>query len=162
MGTGWRTARGIISLERPVIAGILNITPDSFSDGGRYLDPGAALRQAESVIAQGADLLDLGAESTRPGRPDPVPEQEEWGRLEPVLREVLRLFPDIPVSIDTVKSGTARRALGLGAWAINDVSGLRPIRKSRRPARKRVPGLFSCTPAARSRTWPRTITRPIT
>src|ERR1051326_8536355 len=109
----WRTARGLIRLDRPVIAGILNLTPDSFSDGGRYLDPAAALRQAELLITEGADLLDLGAESTRPGRPDPVPEPEEWRRLEPVLRDVVRRFPGTPVSVDTVKSGTARRALDL-------------------------------------------------
>jgi dihydropteroate synthase len=108
-----------------LVAGILNLTPDSFSDGGRFQDPAAALLQAESLIEQGADLVDLGAESTRPGRPDPVSAAEEWRRLEPVLREVVGRYPGTPVSVDTVKSETARRALDLGAWAINDVSGLR-------------------------------------
>ena len=121
----WLTARGDIPLDRPVVAGILNITPDSFSDGGRYLAPDAALRHAASLIEQGADLLDLGAESTRPGRPDPVPAHEEWRRLEPVLSGLVRAWPDVPLSVDTVKQVTARRALEAGAWMINDVSGLR-------------------------------------
>jgi dihydropteroate synthase len=122
---GWKTARGVIPLEWPVIAGILNITPDSFSDGGQFFDPNAALKHAEEMIEQGADLLDLGGESTRPGRPEPVPAEEEWHRLEPVLLGVVRAFPDTPVSVDTVKSETARWALDAGAWVINDVSGLR-------------------------------------
>lgn len=122
---GWKTARGIIPLDRPLVAGILNVTPDSFSDGGRYLDPAAALAHAGALLAQGADLLDIGAESTRPGRPQPVPEEEEWRRLAPVLEAVVGEFPDTPISVDTVKSGTARRALGAGAHIINDVSGLR-------------------------------------
>ncbi|MBI4420406.1 MAG: dihydropteroate synthase [Gemmatimonadetes bacterium] len=121
----WTTARGSVWLERPVVAGILNITPDSFSDGGRYLAPAAALRHVEEMLAQGADLIDLGAESTRPGRPEPVPPEEEWRRLEPVLHELAHRFAEVPVSVDTVKSVTARRALDTGAWAINDVSGLR-------------------------------------
>ena len=107
------------------MVGILNVTPDSFSDGGLYLNPLAALRHAEDLLAQGADLIDVGAESTRPGRPEPVPAEEEWRRLEPVLVELARRFADVPVSVDTVKSVTARRALDAGAWAINDVSGLR-------------------------------------
>jgi dihydropteroate synthase len=121
----WRTARGTISLDRPIIAGILNITPDSFSDGNRYLDPAAALDHAAQMVEQGADLLDVGAESTRPGRPEPVSAEEEWRRLEPVLRGLQARLPDTPISIDTNKSETARRALALGAWAINDVTGLR-------------------------------------
>ena len=126
---GWKTARGIIPLDWPVIAGILNITPDSFSDGGRYLEPAAALRHAEVMVGDGADLIDLGAESTRPGRPEPVSAAEEWRRLEPVLRELVRAFPDTPLSVDTVKSETARRALDAGAWVVNDVSGLRADEK---------------------------------
>ncbi len=120
----WLTARGAISLERPLIAGILNITPDSFSDGGRYLDPGAAVEQASRLVDEGAGVLDLGAESTRPGRPHPVDDETEWARLEPVLERVVRELPRIPVSIDTNKSVTAARALDSGAWAINDVTGL--------------------------------------
>ncbi len=124
-GREWQTARGVVSLARPVILGILNITPDSFSDGGQFLDPVAALRQAESLIADGADILDLGAESTRPGRPEPVSAEEEWQRLGPVLRDLASRFPQIPLSVDTVKSETAKRAVEHGAAIINDVSGLR-------------------------------------
>lgn len=123
--TVWETARGDIALDRPVVVGILNITPDSFSDGGTYLEPAAALHHAESMVAAGADMLDIGAESTRPGLPDPVPADEEWRRLARVLPELVRRFPETPLSIDTVKAETARRALDAGAWAVNDVSGLR-------------------------------------
>jgi len=121
----WHTAREPIPLDRPRIMGILNITPDSFSDGGRWLAPADALTQAERLLADGADLLDLGAESTRPGGAEPVPAEEEWRRLSPVLEGVTRAFPAVPVSVDTVKAETARRALDVGAWIINDVSGLR-------------------------------------
>lgn len=123
--TEWRTARGNISLDRPLVVGILNVTPDSFSDGGCYLDPADACRHADAMIEQGAGMLDIGAESTRPGRPSPVPEDEEWRRLEPVLEYLSRTHPSVPTSVDTVKSKTARRALDAGAWAANDVSGLR-------------------------------------
>ena len=111
--------------DRPVIAGILNVTPDSFSDGGQFLDPAAALAHAATLIEEGADILDVGAESTRPGRPEPVYASEEWRRLEPVLAGLARQFPSIPVSVDTVKSEVARRALDAGARMINDVSALR-------------------------------------
>jgi dihydropteroate synthase len=87
--------------------------------------PGAALAQAERMLADGADLLDIGAESTRPGRPAPVSAADEWQRLDPILGEVVRRWPDVPVSVDTVKAETARRALDAGAWIVNDVSGLR-------------------------------------
>jgi dihydropteroate synthase len=108
-----------------VVVGILNVTPDSFSDGGRYLDPESALRQAARLVEDGADVLDVGAESTRPGRPEPVSAQEEWSRLEPVLTGIVERYPDLPLTVDTVKADTAARALDAGAWAINDVSGLR-------------------------------------
>jgi dihydropteroate synthase len=121
----WCTARGDVSLEQPAIVGVLNVTPDSFSDGGRYVAPDAALRHAEALVAAGAAVVDLGAESTRPGRPDPVPLEEEWRRLAPVLAGLARQLPEVPVSVDTVKAETARRALEEGAWAINDVTGLR-------------------------------------
>jgi dihydropteroate synthase len=121
----WRTARGALALDRPLVMGILNVTPDSFSDGGRWLDPAAAAAHAEAMLAAGADLLDVGAESTRPGRPAPVPAEEEWRRLAPVLADLVRRFPDVPISADTVKAATARRALDAGAWIVNDVSGLR-------------------------------------
>lgn len=121
----WVTARGAIPLDRPVVTGILNVTPDSFSDGGLYLDPDDAVRHASDLVEHGADMLDIGAESTRPGHPKPVSVEEEWRRLAPVLSELTRRFVDIPLSVDTVKAETARRALDVGAWAVNDVSGLR-------------------------------------
>ncbi|MGD8726621.1 MAG: dihydropteroate synthase, partial [Gemmatimonadales bacterium] len=121
----WAMGRGRIALDRPVLVGIVNVTPDSFSDGGRFLDPAAALRHAARLIEEGADMLDVGAESTRPGSPKKVPVEEEWARLVPVLEGLVHEFPDIPISVDTVKTATAARALGAGAWAINDVSGLR-------------------------------------
>ncbi len=103
--------------------GILNITPDSFFDGGRYLDPEAAAAQAARLVEEGADLLDLGAQSTRPGSL-PVTTQEELERLLPVLKQV-RKEVSIPLSIDTISSEVARECLELGADIINDVSGLR-------------------------------------
>ncbi|GBD33557.1 Dihydropteroate synthase [bacterium HR33] len=120
----WQVGRGSIPLDPPVVVGILNVTPDSFSDGGAYLDPSAALRQAERLLEAGAGMIDVGAESTRPGAV-PVPEEEEWRRLEPVLHALAERYPSVPVSVDTVKASTARRALEAGAWVINDVSGLR-------------------------------------
>lgn len=122
--SAWELERGTIPLDRPVVVGILNLTPNSFSDGGQYLAADAALRHAETLVDDGADMLDLGAESTRPGA-EPVAAEEEWRRLEPVLRELVRRYPELPLSVDTVKAVTARRALELGAWAVNDVSGLR-------------------------------------
>jgi dihydropteroate synthase len=121
----WVTARGTVVLDAPAMVGILNVTPDSFSDGGRYLAPGAALRHAAALLDAGATAIDVGAESTRPGRPAPVPLEEEWRRLAPVIPELARRFPTTPLSVDTVKAETARRALAEGAWAINDVTGLR-------------------------------------
>ena len=121
----WVTARGHVTLGRPVVVGILNVTPDSFSDGGRYLDPSAAVERAADLIDAGAGMLDVGAESTRPGRPEPVPADEEWRRLAPVLRDLTRRYPGVPLCVDTVKSETAERALDAGAWAVNDVSGMR-------------------------------------
>ena len=123
--TVWQTGRGAVPLERPVIAGVLNLTPDSFSDGGRYDEPERALEHAAALLEEGATMLDVGAESTGPGSRIPVPVEEEWRRLDPVLRGIVRRFPDVPLSVDTVKAATARRALDAGAWIINDVSGLR-------------------------------------
>ena len=120
----WETARGPLVLDRPLIVGILNVTPDSFSDGGRFLAPSAALDHAEEVLAAGAGMLDVGAESTRPGAA-PVGADEEWRRLAPVLEGLARRFPDVPVSVDTTRAATAVRALEAGAWVINDVSALR-------------------------------------
>lgn len=120
----WLTARGPIQLDRPVIVGILNLTPDSFSDGGRFLAPDAALAQADRLLADGAAVLDLGGESTRPGT-EPVPETEELERVLPVLQALVQRHPDVPVSVDTVKASVAGRALDAGAAIVNDVSALR-------------------------------------
>ena len=107
---------------RPVIMGILNVTPDSFSDGGRFESPEAALAQARKLIADGADLIDIGAESTRPGH-TPVPLEEEWRRLAPLLGPALNAVA-APVSVDTYKAEIARRAIAAGVSVINDVWGL--------------------------------------
>jgi dihydropteroate synthase len=112
---------GLIGV-RPVIMGILNITPDSFSDGGRFLSRDHALAQARKLVAGGADIVDVGAESTRPGHA-PVPLDEEWRRLEPLLAPLLAEI-DAPFSIDTYKSEIARRAISLGVAVVNDVWGL--------------------------------------
>jgi dihydropteroate synthase len=122
--TSWSTARGQLALDRPLIAGILNLTPDSFSDGGRFLSPDAALAQADQLIADGADLIDIGGESTRPGA-TPVTAAAEQERVLPVLEAIVRRHPSLHVSIDTVKGEVARVALSAGAAIINDVSGLR-------------------------------------
>lgn len=103
--------------------GILNVTPDSFSDGGRYLEPGPALARGLEMIAEGADMIDVGGESTRPGAPE-VSETEELRRVLPVIEE-LAARADVPISIDTRKTGVARRCLTAGAVVLNDVGGLR-------------------------------------
>jgi dihydropteroate synthase len=103
--------------------GVVNVTPDSFSDGGRFLDPEAALSHARRLIAEGADILDIGGESTRPGA-EPVPETEEIARVIPLI-EAVRRESDIRISIDTMKSAVARAAVGAGASMWNDVTALR-------------------------------------
>jgi len=103
--------------------GIVNVTPDSFSDGGRYLDPAAAVQHAVQLVADGADILDVGGESSRPGAA-PVPTDVELARIRPVL-EALRPIVEVPISIDTTKAAVARHALDLGADIVNDISGLR-------------------------------------
>lgn len=117
----WAVRDGAVSLDRPVVMGVVNVTPDSFSDGGRYLAPGDAAARARRLVEQGADVLDVGAESTRPGA-EPVPAEEEWRRLRPALERITEL--PVPVSVDTRKAVTARRALEAGAAIVNDVSGL--------------------------------------
>ena len=117
-----RLAR-LLALGRPIVMGVLNVTPDSFSDGGRFLDPVDAIDQARRMIAEGADLLDIGAESTRPyGGAVAVPIAEEMRRLGPVLPAVVGL--GVPVSIDTMKAEVAAWALAAGAAIVNDVWGL--------------------------------------
>ncbi|HEY0985259.1 dihydropteroate synthase [Schlesneria sp.] len=109
--------------DRPLIMGILNTTPDSFSDGGRFLPVEAAVEQALRLVSEGADILDIGGESTRPNA-DPVPLEEELRRVVPVI-ERLRDAIEIPISIDTYKAEVARQALLAGASIVNDISGLR-------------------------------------
>nr|WP_231875416.1 dihydropteroate synthase [Desulfuromonas sp. DDH964] len=110
-----------LDCTRPLIMGILNLTPDSFSDGGRYLGREAALQQARQMVAEGADLIDIGGESTRPGAPA-VTAEEEIERVLPVLEALARDCP-LPLSVDTSKSQVARAALAAGAEFINDISG---------------------------------------
>jgi dihydropteroate synthase len=118
----WVVAGAELPLDRPVLIGILNVTPDSFSDGGRYASPAAALAHAERLRAAGADLIDVGGESTRPGAAA-VPEAEETARVVPVV-EALVARGLGPVSVDTRRAAVARAALAAGAAAINDVSAL--------------------------------------
>jgi dihydropteroate synthase len=117
------TLARLLGLGRPIVMGILNVTPDSFSDGGRFLDPGAAIEHARRMVAEGADIIDVGAESTRPyGTATPVSLREEVRRLEPVLAAVAGL--GVPISIDTMKAQVAAAALAAGASIVNDVWGL--------------------------------------
>jgi len=109
--------------EKTCIMGILNITPDSFSDGGRYFDKTSAINKALEMIEDGADIIDIGGESTRPGS-EPVPVEEELRRILPVIKSIAGEIK-IPVSIDTYKSEIAKRALDAGASMVNDISGLR-------------------------------------
>ncbi|KQT07663.1 dihydropteroate synthase [Ramlibacter sp. Leaf400] len=118
----WQTARYRIDLAQPRVMGIVNVTPDSFSDGGRWDNTGAALAHCEQLLAEGADLLDIGGESTRPGIA-PVTLEEELARVLPVVREAVRL--DVPVSVDTYKPQVMREVLDAGADIVNDVWALR-------------------------------------
>ncbi len=114
---------GLLAGGRPLVMGILNVTPDSFSDGGKFLDPATALAHARKMAEQGADILDIGAESTRPyGGAKPVAPEDEKARLAPILPAATRL--GLPVSIDTIKAATAAWALDQGAAIVNDVWGL--------------------------------------
>jgi dihydropteroate synthase len=127
----WRLRNRTLELgERTLIMGVLNITPDSFSDGGLFLEPQAAVAHGIRLLDEGADLLDLGAESTRPGsraggelEAGTLSADEEQARLLPVLRGILKARPDAVVSVDTYKAATARAALEDGAEVVNDVSG---------------------------------------
>jgi dihydropteroate synthase len=113
----------LLALSRPLVMGILNVTPDSFSDGGRFIDPAAAIAHAGAMAKQGADVLDIGAESTRPyGGAQPVSADDELARLATVLPAVVKL--GLPVSIDTIKANVAAWALDRGATIVNDVWGL--------------------------------------
>jgi dihydropteroate synthase len=125
----WRLRTRTLEVgRRTLVMGIVNVTPDSFSDGGRFLDPAAAVAHALELLDEGADILDLGAESTRPGsraggQTPLVSADEEQARLLPVLEGILKARPDAILSIDTYKAATARAALVAGAEIVNDVSG---------------------------------------
>lgn len=118
----WQTSRFSIDLERPKVMGIVNVTPDSFSDGGRHASTVAALRHCEQLLKDGADILDIGGESTRPGSPA-VPLDEELARVVPLVREAVAL--GVPISVDTYKPAVMRAVLDLGADIVNDIWALR-------------------------------------
>jgi dihydropteroate synthase len=118
----WQTSRFRIDLARPQVMGIVNVTPDSFSDGGAHASSSAALKHCEQLLKQGADILDIGGESTRPGSPA-VPLAQELARVQPLLREAVRL--GVPISIDTYKPEVMQAALDAGADIINDIWALR-------------------------------------
>jgi dihydropteroate synthase len=118
----WQTTRHTIDLDRPQVMGIVNVTPDSFSDGGQHADTRSALAHCEQLLAEGADILDIGGESTRPGA-EGVSLADELARVLPVLEGALRL--GCPVSVDTQKPELMRQALALGADIVNDVNALR-------------------------------------
>lgn len=134
-----RMPRGRLVLgERTLVMGVLNVTPDSFSDGGSFISPQKAIRQALEMQRAGADILDIGGESARPGARG-VTAEEEWQRIEPVFRG-LRGMVKIPISIDTVKTEVAEKALKAGARILNDISGLRvDVGLATLAKKKRVP-----------------------
>ena len=120
--TVWKLNHGTLDWEKgPLVMGILNVTPDSFSDGGRYIELSRAVNHVRRMIKQGVDIIDVGGESSRPGA-DPVSLDEELTRVLPVIKEI-RKFSDIPISIDTYKAEVADAALQAGADVVNDISG---------------------------------------
>src|SRR5437868_433363 len=120
----WKIARRTLTLgARTLVMGVLNVTPDSFSDGGRYFTPERAVAHGERLLAEGADIIDIGGESTRPGS-EPVTSEEELRRVQPVIEQLAKL-PNAIISIDTTKSEVAREALRAGAEIVNDISALR-------------------------------------
>ncbi|MEX2529856.1 MAG: dihydropteroate synthase [Gemmatimonadota bacterium] len=118
----WKTVSGRITLKRPLVMGILNVTPDSFSDGGELTSPERLLGRAATMVREGAAILDVGGESTRPGA-EAVLEEEELRRVVPAVERLRREF-DVPISVDTRKARVAKEALDAGASIVNDVSGL--------------------------------------
>lgn len=142
----WTVGSRVLELgRRTLIMGVVNVTPDSFSDGGLYLDPGQAVARAEQLLTEGANIIDIGGESTRPGAPvipsggtlgnqasatgarvrTAVPEEEERKRVLPVIRELRRRRPEAVISVDTYKATVARAAIEAGADIVNDISGFR-------------------------------------
>lgn len=110
--------------QKPIVMGVLNVTPDSFSDGGNYVTLDAALRQAERMVAEGADILDIGGESTHPGYTI-IPDEEEIQRTRPVIQALRKEFPDVPLSLDTYKAQVADMGLSEGIDILNDIWGFR-------------------------------------
>lgn len=138
-----RCREKILSLDSHVlIMGILNVTPDSFSDGGKFMDPSLAVDQAQKMVDQGADIIDIGGESTRPGGSE-VDEKEEIARIRPMVQAIGKGI-DIPLSIDTRKASVAQVALDCGASIVNDVSALRDDARMAQVYRSPEPGLCSC------------------
>jgi dihydropteroate synthase len=121
----WRIADRVLTIDRPIVIGVLNVTPDSFSDGGRFLSVEAAVGHAHTMVEEGADVIDVGGESTRPQGARPVDLRAELQRVLPVVTELRRSLPEIPISVDTVKAKVAAAALDEGAQIVNDVSGFR-------------------------------------
>jgi dihydropteroate synthase len=118
----WQTTRFLIDLTSPKVMGIVNVTPDSFSDGGHHASPQAAMRHCEQLLRDGADILDIGGESTRPGA-QPLPADDELARVLPLLKEAVKL--GVPISVDTYKPQVMQAVLDLGADIINDIWALR-------------------------------------
>ena len=122
----WKVGSRVLELgRRTLIMGVVNVTPDSFSDGGVYIDAEKAVVHAEQLLDEGATIIDVGGESTRPGASEPVSEEEERRRVLPVIRDLKRRRPDAVVSVDTYKASVARAAVELGTEVVNDVSGFR-------------------------------------
>jgi len=122
----WNIGSRVLELgRRTLIMGVVNVTPDSFSDGGLYLDAEKAVVRAEQLLDEGATIIDVGGESTRPGASEPVSEEEERRRVLPVIRDLKRRRPDAVISVDTYKATVARAAVEAGAEVVNDVSGFR-------------------------------------
>ena len=148
----WKLKSREIKLgERTVILGVLNVTPDSFSDGGKYLDPDRAFARALELEEQGADIIDIGAESTKPGA-KPVSAEEEWRRLVQVLKRLAGQLT-IPISVDTYKADVAERALTHGAEIINDPSGLTFDPQVAKVAAQHDAGLIVNHMRGRPETW---------
>jgi dihydropteroate synthase len=125
MPPSWKLRDRSLTLDRPLVMGIVNVTPDSFSDGGWYLAPEAAVGHARELLAEGADILDIGGESTRPQSAEPVSVEEELRRVLPVVRALMAERADVVISVDTVKAQVAEAVIEAGAQIVNDVSGLR-------------------------------------
>src|SRR5271168_3878979 len=148
----WKVRDKLIQLgERTLIVGVLNVTPDSFSDGGKYLDPDRAFARAVELEEQGADIIDIGAESTRPGS-QRISEAEELRRLIPVLKRLNGKLT-VPISVDTYKSAVAEKALEHGAAMINDPSGLTFDAQLARVAAQHDAGLIVTHMRGTPETW---------